>query len=156
MRPIANFLPVGTFEPALTRGCDTPTSPPPNSDPIALSPIPPLSTKNLPMRPPVTDSSATVPCTECTSVLLSIEVYYIDSIESIDGRDSPLYIHVDNIACIRIRHTHKSNNSTRATNGAPSNPSFSFTSTNPSASRTSPSNLECPTLYWKWKSGTCL
>ena len=47
--------------------------------------------------------------------LLNIEVYYIDSIESIDGRDSPLYIHINNIdfkACIRIRHTHKSNNST--------------------------------------------
>ena len=49
------------------------------------------------------------------STVLNIEVYYVDSIESIDGRDSPLYIHVNNIdfkACIRIRHTHKSNNST--------------------------------------------
>jgi hypothetical protein len=36
-----------------------------------------------------------------------------------------------------------------AITGAPSNPSFLSTSTNPAASRTSLSNLECPTLYWK-------
>ena len=41
--------------------------------------------------------------------LLNIEVYYVDSIksiESIDGRESPLYIHVNNI--LISKHTSES------------------------------------------------